>query len=40
MQGTDLMSFDTEQITSLSGANSIMILPIDIDEDGRMDILV
>jgi hypothetical protein len=39
MQGTEV-NFDTGTITALSGANSIMIIPVDIDEDGRIDILV
>jgi hypothetical protein len=29
-----------KRITDLSGDSSVMLVPIDIDEDGRMDIIV
>ena len=31
---------NTERITDLAGGSSLMLVPIDIDEDGRMDIIV
>jgi len=31
---------DLDKITSLAGPDSVMLVPLDIDEDGRMDILV
>ena len=31
---------NTERITDLAGGSSVMLVPIDIDEDGRMDIIV
>lgn len=29
-----------QRITDLAGDSSVMLVPIDIDEDGRMDIIV
>jgi hypothetical protein len=29
-----------ERVTDLAGESSVMLVPIDIDEDGRMDIIV
>jgi hypothetical protein len=37
--GTDNV-VNMQRITDLAGDSSIMLVPIDIDEDGRMDIIV
>lgn len=34
------LELDLKKITELAGPNAVMIVPIDIDNDGRMDILV
>lgn len=33
-------SFDTQKITDLAGGDSVLLVPIDIDDDGRIDVLV
>lgn len=33
-------SFDSQKITDLAGGDSVLLVPIDIDDDGRMDALV
>jgi hypothetical protein len=33
-------SFDSEKITELAGGDSVLLVPIDIDDDGRMDAIV
>lgn len=33
-------SFDTQKITDLAGGNSVLLVPIDIDDDGRIDVIV
>ena len=32
--------FDSEKITSLAGASAVMLVPMDVDDDGRIDVLV
>lgn len=33
-------NFDSAKITELAGSDSVLLVPIDIDDDGRMDTLV
>lgn len=33
-------SFDSQKITDLATSNSVLVVPIDIDDDGRIDMLV
>lgn len=33
-------SFDSEKITDLAGGDSVLLVPIDFDDDGRMDAIV
>lgn len=33
-------SFESQKITSLAGSQAVMIVPMDLDDDGKIDALV